>query len=148
MLVNYHKLDKARLETLAYTYLGDWISRQKAAHQNGESAAGDRLSAAQCLQKKLQLILEGETPYDIFVRWKPIEAQPVGWNPDLNDGVRLNIRPFMEAKILMKIRPPRLKKQSECKPLVRQLSQKCDQPLEQEFPPSLQSACTELQRIV
>ncbi|MBE9582260.1 MAG: N-6 DNA methylase, partial [Proteobacteria bacterium] len=102
VLVNYHKLDKARLETLTYTYLGDWISRQKAAHQNGESAAGDRLAAAQGLQKKLQLILEGETPYDIFVRWKPIEAQPVGWNPDLNDGVRLNIRPFMEANIFRK----------------------------------------------
>jgi len=102
VLVNYHKLDKARLETLTYTYLGDWISRQKAAHQNGESAAGDRLAAAQCLQKKLQLILEGETPYDIFVRWKPIEAQSVGWNPDLNDGVRLNIRPFMEANIFRK----------------------------------------------
>ncbi|MEA1867908.1 MAG: N-6 DNA methylase [Thermodesulfobacteriota bacterium] len=102
VLVNYHKLDKARLETLAYTYLGDWISRQKAAHQNGESAAGDRLAAAQGLQKKLQLILEGETPYDIFVRWKPIEVQPVGWNPDLNDGVRLNIRPFMETNIFRK----------------------------------------------
>lgn len=102
VLVNYHKLDKARLETLTYTYLGDWISRQKAAHQNGESAAGDRLAAAQGLQKKLQLILEGETPYDIFVRWKPLEAQPVGWNPDLNDGVRLNIRPFMEANIFRK----------------------------------------------
>jgi hypothetical protein len=29
------------------------------------------------------------------VRWKPIEQQPIGWEPDLNDGVRLNIRPFM-----------------------------------------------------
>ena len=71
-------------------------------YQNGESAAGDRLSAAQGLQKKLELILEGETLYDIFVRWNPIEAQPVGWNPDLNDGIRLNIRPFMEANIFRK----------------------------------------------
>jgi hypothetical protein len=39
--------------------------------------------------------LEGEDPYDIFVRWKPIEEQPIGWNPDLNDGVRMNIRPFL-----------------------------------------------------
>ena len=31
----------------------------------------------------------------IFVRWKPIEEQPIGWEPDINDGVRLNIRPFM-----------------------------------------------------
>lgn len=32
---------------------------------------------------------------DIFVRWKPLQQQPIGWNPDLNDGVRLNIRPFI-----------------------------------------------------
>jgi hypothetical protein len=49
------------------------------------------------LKKRLELILEGESPYDIFVRWKPIEKQPIGWEPDLNDGVRLNIRPFMSV---------------------------------------------------
>jgi hypothetical protein len=54
------------------------------------------------LQKKLQLILEGEAPYDIFVRWKPLEQQPIGWEPDMNDGVRLNIRPFVEAGVLRK----------------------------------------------
>ena len=32
------------------------------------------------------------------MRWKPLAEQPIGWNPDLNDGVRLNIRPFMLAK--------------------------------------------------
>ena len=26
-----------------------------------------------------------------------LAEQPIGWNPDLNDGVRLNIRPFMSA---------------------------------------------------
>ena len=29
------------------------------------------------------------------MRWKPSEQQPIGWTPDVNDGVRLNIRPFM-----------------------------------------------------
>lgn len=29
------------------------------------------------------------------MRWKPIETQPIGWEPDINDGVRFNIRPFM-----------------------------------------------------
>ncbi len=94
-LVNYHKLDHKLLETLIYTYLGDWISRQKqdiASHVDG---AQEKLDAAETLKKKLELILEGESPYDIFVRWKPIDQQPMGWNPDLNDGVRLNIRPFM-----------------------------------------------------
>lgn len=96
-LVNYHTLDAKRLETLIYTYLGDWISRQKQDIANGIDGAQERLAAAESLKKKLELILEGEAPYDIFVRWKPLEQQPIGWNPDLNDGVRLNIRPFLSV---------------------------------------------------
>ena len=94
-LVNYHKLDAKLLETLIYTYLGDWISRQKQDTASGVDGAQERLAAAEALKKKLELILEGEAPYDIFVRWKPLEKQPIGWDPDLNDGVRLNIRPFL-----------------------------------------------------
>jgi hypothetical protein len=94
-LVNYHKLNYKNLETLIYTYLGDWIKRQTQDIANGIDGAEERLAASESLKKKLELILEGETPHDIFVRWKPIEKQPIGWIPDLNDGVRLNIRPFM-----------------------------------------------------
>jgi type I restriction-modification system DNA methylase subunit len=101
-LVNYHKLDKKLLETLTYSYLGDWINKQKADSEAGVTGADVRMLAAQILQKKLQLILRGEKPFDIFVRWKPIEEQPIGWEPDLNDGVRMNIRPFCEADILRK----------------------------------------------
>lgn len=94
-LVNYHKLDAKLLETLIYTYLGDWIIRQKQDIANGIDGAQERLAAAEILKKKLELILEGEAPYDIFVRWKPLEKQSIGWNPDINDGVRLNIRPLL-----------------------------------------------------
>ena len=94
-LVNYHKLDHKKLEALIYTYLGDWISRQKRDIASGVDGAQERLAAAESLKKKLELILIGEAPYDIFVRWKPLEKQPIGWDPDLNDGVRLNIRPFL-----------------------------------------------------
>jgi len=94
-LVNYHKLDTKLLETLTYTYLGDWITRQKQEIANRVDGAQERLAAAEGLKKRLELILEGEAPYDIFVRWKPLAKQPIGWAPDLNDGVRLNIRPFM-----------------------------------------------------
>ena len=94
-LVNYHKLDAKLLETLIYTYLGDWINRQKQDIASGLDGAQVRLAAAEALKKKLELILEGESPYDIFVRWKPLEKQPIGWEPDRNDGVRLNIRPFL-----------------------------------------------------
>ncbi|HRY58243.1 MAG TPA: N-6 DNA methylase [Candidatus Paceibacterota bacterium] len=94
-LVNYHKLDYKTLEALIYTYLGDWISRQKRDADNGVDGAQEKLAAAEVLKKRLELILEGEAPCDIFVRWKPLQQQPIGWHPDLNDGVRLNIRPFL-----------------------------------------------------
>ncbi|MDI3183071.1 Eco57I restriction-modification methylase domain-containing protein [Pseudomonas paracarnis] len=97
-LVNYHKLDKAGLERLIYTYLGDWIRTQQAGMASGEDGAQERLAAAEALKGELEAILEGEAPYDIFVRWKPLAEQPIGWTPDLNDGVRLNIRPFLCAR--------------------------------------------------
>lgn len=96
-LINYHKLDYKTLEALIYTYLGDWVSRQKRDADNGVDGALEKLAAAEALKKRLELILAGEAPYDIFVRWKPIEEQPIGWSPDLNDGVRLNIRPFLSV---------------------------------------------------
>jgi len=101
-LVNYHKLDRKLLEKLIYSHLGDWIARQKAAEERGESGAEARRLAAEDLQERLKLILEGEPPYDIFARWKPLEEQPIGWKPDLNDGVRVNIRPFVNAGVLRK----------------------------------------------
>ena len=100
-LVNYHKLaegdGKGRrlLELLTHSYLGNWITRQEDGVRRGEGGAEERLSVALELQKRLVAILEGEPPFDLFVRWKPIEDQAIGWEPDINDGVRLNIRPFM-----------------------------------------------------
>lgn len=96
-VVNYHTLDRARLEKLTYTYLGAWIDRQRGSDEKG---ADLRLAAAVELQRKLEAILKGEPPFDIYVRWKALGEQPRGWNPDLNDGVRLNIRPFIEAGVL------------------------------------------------
>lgn len=102
VLVNYHRLDRKLLERLTYTVLGDWITQQQAGMKAGTVGAADRLAAATILKGKLEAILEGEPPHDIFVRWKPLEEQPLGWDPDLNDGVRTNIRPFVEAGVLRK----------------------------------------------
>ena len=100
-LVNYHRLDRKTLEKLTYTYLGqDWVERQRAEVRDEVAGAEARLSAALKLQRKLEAIIEGEKPYDIYVRWKDLHEQPVGWEPDLNDGVRLNIRPFVEGGVL------------------------------------------------
>lgn len=107
-LVNYHKLDAKNLERLIHTYLGDWIRQQEAGIRDGVDGAQTRLAAAQDLKRRLELILEGEPPYDIFVRWKPLAEQPIGWDPDLNDGVRFNIRPFMAAEVLRHNKKPKL----------------------------------------
>jgi hypothetical protein len=90
-IAHYHRLTKDKLERLAFQMLGDHLTR-----------LGDdpRAEAGRILQRKLERIIEGEAPFDIFVRWKPLHAQPMGWEPDLDDGVRLNIRPFIEAGVL------------------------------------------------
>ena len=99
-LVDYHRLDRGTLERLTYTYLGDWIERQTAGVRDDLAGAEERLAAALDLQRRLELILEGESPYDVYVRWKSLAEQPLGWALDLNDGVRLNVRPFVEAGVL------------------------------------------------
>jgi hypothetical protein len=104
-LVNYHKLaapngqGRKTLDQLTFTYLGDWIDRQKDDQTAGINGADDRIAAALDLQGQLKKILTGEPPYDIFVRWKPLHQQAIGWEPDINDGVRLNIRPFLVAQL-------------------------------------------------
>jgi hypothetical protein len=97
-LVHYHRLDHTLLQKLTYSYLGDWIRLQEEDAKAEKPGADARLGAARVLQAELAKILVGEAPYDLFVRWKPFAKQAIGWHPDLNDGVRLNIRPFLTAQ--------------------------------------------------
>lgn len=97
VLVNYHQLDHATLQKLTYSYLGNWIQQQDEDAKADKPGAAARLGAARALQAKLAANLEGEAPLDVFVRWKPLKEQAQGWHPDLNDGIRQNIRPFLLA---------------------------------------------------
>ena len=104
-LVNYHRLvgpdgeGRRTLESLTFAYLNEWIERQRTDIGEGLPGADGRLTAALDLQGQLQRIHVGDPPYDIFVRWRPLRDQATGWEPDINDGVRLNIRPFMRAEL-------------------------------------------------
>jgi hypothetical protein len=103
-LVSYHSLAAPEggglrtLDKLIYTYLGAWIEKQEVDRDAAVDGADGRLAAAKHLRSELENIRRGEPPFDIFVRWKPLSEQPVGWNPDINDGVRVNIRPFVMAR--------------------------------------------------
>jgi hypothetical protein len=105
-LVNYHQLAASNgegrriLEKLTHTYLGDWLDRQRADQRANVEGADGRVAAADQLKRELEKILEGESPYDIFVRWKPLHQQPIGWEPETDDGVRVNLRPFVTARPL------------------------------------------------
>ena len=104
-LVNYHRLagpegeGRRTLESLTFAYLNEWIERQRADQGEGVPGADGRLAAALDLQEQLQRIRTGEPPCAIFVRWRPLHEQAIGWEPDIDDGVRLNIRPFMRAQL-------------------------------------------------
>ena len=37
-----------------------------------------------------------------------LPEQPIGWNPDFNDGVRLKIRPLMNVEVLRHNKKPKL----------------------------------------
>lgn len=106
VLVHYHRLaapggeGRRLLEKITHGYLGDWLARQRDEVRGNKDGADARLAAAVDLQRKLEAILQGDPPHDIFVRWKPLHKQAIGWEPDLNDGVRMNIRPFVEAGVL------------------------------------------------
>src|SRR5205085_1215538 len=78
---------------------GDWITRQKDGLKRDEEGADERLAAAEALKERLEAILIGEPPFDVFVRWKALASQSIGWEPDINDGVRINIRPFLVSDI-------------------------------------------------
>ena len=104
-LLNYHRLagsdgvGRRTLEALTYSHLGTWIARQGLDRDQGIEGADGRLAAAYDLQNQLATIIAGEPPCDIFVRWKPLDQQPIRWEPDIDDGVRVNIRPFMSAEL-------------------------------------------------
>ncbi|SEP16546.1 hypothetical protein SAMN02990966_04225 [Rhodospirillales bacterium URHD0017] len=94
VFVHYHRFDRANLRKLTYTMLGDWLARAKAENNTLRYEKGREL------QQVLEKVLDGEKPYDIFVRWKSLAKQPLGWDPDPDDGVRQNIRPFITASVL------------------------------------------------
>ncbi len=115
-LVHYHHFDKNRLAKLRAAYLRDAIEefRREAGLADKAGATADRLEwqakleEAQALDMKLQAIQEGhhegaeggERDYRILTPWKAAEERPKGWDPDLDDGVKVNIEPLQKAGVL------------------------------------------------
>ncbi len=115
-LVHYHRFDKNCMAKLRGTYLRDAIEefRREAAIADKEGRTEDRMEwqakveETQALDQKLQRIQEGyhegpdggDRDYRILTPWKEPDERPKGWDPDIDDGVKVNIAPFEKAGVL------------------------------------------------
>lgn len=111
-LVHYHRFDKDRLAKLRGVYLREALGvfRREAALAAQEGRADDRLEwqarveEAEELDRRLQRVQEGfqqgAEDYRILTPWKTERERPKGWDPDINDGVKVNIEPLQRAGVL------------------------------------------------
>jgi hypothetical protein len=111
-LVHYHRFDKDRMAKLRGVYLREAIGvfRREAALASQAGRTDDRLEwqakveEAEELDRRLQWVQEGMhqggDDYRILTPWKPEGERPIGWDPDINDGVKVNIEPLQRAGVL------------------------------------------------
>jgi len=115
-LVHYHRFDRNGMALLRGTYLREAMEffRREAALASRENREEDRLEwqakleEAQDLDRRLQLVQEGrhegpefeDRDFRILTPWKSTEERPKGWDPDMDDGVKVNIEPLQKAGIL------------------------------------------------
>jgi hypothetical protein len=111
-LVHYHRFDKERMAMLRATHLRGAIGvfRREAALARQEGRTDDhlewqaKLEEVEELDKRLQRVQEGfhtgSEDYRILTPWKTDAERPQGWNPDMNDGVKVNIEPLQRAAVL------------------------------------------------
>lgn len=115
-LVHYHRFDKDGMAKLRGRYLKEAIQsfRREAGLASQEDRTEDRqdwlarIEETELLDQKLQQIQEGyfegtdggEKDFRILTPWKSAEERPKGWEPDVDDGVFVNIAPLQRAGVL------------------------------------------------
>lgn len=109
--VLYHKLSRATLQDLRVKYGGTLVGELRAdqarARERGDGAAVSRLQGqiedVEEFRATIEKIERGdELKYRIRCPWTDEEAdgRPGPYAPDIDDGVKVNIRPFQEAGLL------------------------------------------------
>jgi hypothetical protein len=115
-LIHYHKFDKDRMAKLRSSYLREALNvfRREAGLAAQVGRTDDRLEwqarveEAEALDQRLQWSQEGQhegleggdRDFRILTPWKSVEERPQGWDPDLDDGVKVNIEPLQRAEVL------------------------------------------------
>lgn len=110
-LVLYHRLSRDTLAKLRVNYAGDRLARLRADQQRmkdrGDAARVTALQLAiedvEDFRRTLEAIERGdELRHRIRCRWKgeTETGRPGPYAPDIDDGVKVNIRPFQESGLL------------------------------------------------
>ncbi|MGH8070291.1 MAG: hypothetical protein ACRERE_34650 [Candidatus Entotheonellia bacterium] len=115
-LIQYHKFDRNRMAKLRSSYLREALNvlRREAGLASQAGRANDRLEwqskieETEALDQRLQWVQEGQhegiegsdRDFRILTPWKSTEERPKGWDPDLDDGVKVNIEPLQRAGVL------------------------------------------------
>jgi hypothetical protein len=116
VLVHAHKFNADALAKLRGTHLRDRLAtlRREAGQASQDGREDDRLEALAAIEEleaydaKLKHLQDGhhtgpeggERDYRILTPWKSAAERPQGWNPDLDDGIKVNIAPLARTNLL------------------------------------------------
>ena len=110
-VVLYHRLSRETLVKLRAEYAGPRIARLKTEAARAKESGNDRLASdlqvqvedVEAFRRQLEAIEGGiELRHRIRCRWKDETetGRPGPYAPDVDDGVKVNIRPFQETGLL------------------------------------------------
>lgn len=116
VLVHAHKFNADALAKLRGTHLRDRLAtlRREAGQASQDSRQDDRIEALAAIEEleaydaKLKHLQDGhhsgpkgsDRDYRILTPWKSESERPQGWNPDLDDGIKVNIAPLARTNLL------------------------------------------------
>jgi hypothetical protein len=116
VLVHAHKFNADALAKLRGTHLRDRLAtlRREAGQASQDGREDDRLEALAAIEEleaydaKLKHLQDGhhtgpegsDRDYRILTPWKSPSERPQGWNPDLDDGIKVNIAPLARTNLL------------------------------------------------
>lgn len=116
VVVHAHKFDGDALAKLRSVHIRDRLAilRREAGQARQDKREEDRLEFLAAIEEveafdaKLKLLQEGahtgpeggDRDYRILTPWKAESDRPQGWNPDLDDGIKVNIAPLARTGLL------------------------------------------------
>jgi len=106
VIVHYHRFGKDALRKLRGSYVRGSLERfeRDLGYARAENRTEDalelqrKIEEVRAFDKKLQDLEKGNFP--IRVPWKEEAQQPKGWDPDIDDGVKVDILPLQSAGLL------------------------------------------------